>query len=248
MKNNPLYHAVSECGMRENNEDLVLVNPIGHDGSLLAVCIDGVGGENGGEVAASIAARSISSCLSGMSHPSLEALRMAVVSANNDIIEMQRLPAMSHMSCVLTACIVDPDSSIIHVCHVGDTRLYAYSPARKSLQKLTSDHSYVGHLYDLGILTEEQARNHPRRNMINRGLGFQTLDYTTSYIQFVSIPSEPSDRLLLCTDGLYDAVSSECIASVLGESLNPETAVDTLVRLAAEGGSHDNISAIAIFL
>lgn len=85
------------------------------------------------------------------------------------------------MSCVLTACIVDTGNGCIHLCHVGDTRLYVLDNA-EILRKVTPDHSWVGSLLDSGQISEHDARKHARRHIINRALGLQRLDFFSDYL------------------------------------------------------------------
>jgi len=236
----------SEQGRRDNNEDACIALMLCERYSLFVV-IDGVGGEEAGEVAASIACETISSYFAEMDKITLDDLKMSVVTANNNIIDMQSNPRQRHMSCVLTACIVDLSEGLIHICHVGDTRLYTLNNDTK-LQKITPDHSWVGRLLDSGQITEEEARNHKRRNIINRALGMQRLDYFTEYLYTDTITTESLQQIMLCSDGVYDVLSSEAIRTILINEFSTEDIVKTLVETALEKGSHDNISAISIRL
>lgn len=135
----------------------------------------------------------------------------------------------------------------LHIAHVGDTRLYAYSRDDDRLVKMTPDHSYVGRMYDAGALTEEEARRHPRRNVISRCLGSQVLDSMTRYV-FADTDETDADMLLLCSDGLYDAVSGDEIKAALRAGRDAREISERLVAEAYSGGSRDNISAIIIRL
>lgn len=240
------YACISEQGMRDNNEDLCVASVLG-EGQALFVCIDGVGGEEGGEMAAAIAADTIRSYFSEMENIKLDDLKMSVVMANNNIIDMQHNPLLRHMSCVLTACIIDTAAGLLHICHVGDTRLYVLGDAGP-IRKITPDHSWVGRLLDNGLITEEEARTHKRRNIINRALGMQRLDFFTEYLYSETIKLKGVRHILLCSDGLYDAVPSQKIQSILEQGNNPGEITKTFVETALRMGSHDNISAITIIL
>lgn len=240
------YFSVSEQGRRENNEDLCLTEPLADGKYLLAVICDGVGGENGGEVASYIAAKTLRDYLTEYRSINIEMLRMGLIAANNAIIELQTNPRYEHMSTCVSSCILSPGTNELHICHVGDTRVYAYNRKSGKLSKLTADHSYVGHIYDTGKITERQAMNHPKRNRIDRCLGACRLSYFDDYIYAVTIPLEKIDRLLLCSDGLYDIVSSEEMKQVLVAEESPEIAAEILINKALSKGSHDNISTIVI--
>lgn len=240
------YAYISEQGLRENNEDACVASKLS-DKFYLFVVIDGVGGEEAGEVAASIAAETISSYFTGMNYMTLDDLKMSVVSANNNVMDMQANPRQRHMSCVLTACIVDTSMGVIHICHVGDTRLYTLD-CTNQLHKITSDHSWVGRLLDSGQISEEEARNHKRRNIINRAVGLQRLDYFTEYLYTETIKTDGLKQIMLCSDGVYDVLTSTMIETVLVDEESPEEISKNLVSLALKNGSHDNISVISIKL
>lgn len=232
--------------MRENNEDACVAMNLSNRYALFVV-IDGVGGEEAGEVAASIAADTVSSHFVGMDSITPDDLKMSVVTANNNIVDMQTNPRQSHMSCVMTACIVDSSAGLVHVCHVGDTRLYTLDSDRR-LHKITPDHSWVGQLLDSGQISEEEARNHKRRNIIDRALGLQRLDYFTEYLYTGTITTEGLQQIMLCSDGIYDVLPSESIRTILVDEDSSENIVKSLVGNALKMGSHDNISAISIIL
>lgn len=246
MKRHIRFAALSEKGLRENNEDLCVVKYI-DDNHLLCICIDGVGGENGGEIAASIAAETITKYLESSCQPDLSDLKMAVISANNSIMEMQVNPRLAHMSCVLTACLIDLASLTVHICHVGDTRLYIHQTGAQ-LSKITPDHSWVGRMLDSGQISEEEAMNHPRRNMISRALGVQRLDWFSKYVFTDSISAENVDLILLTTDGVYDIISSSRMNDIIREDKQPDDIAAALVESAISGGSHDNCSVIVVRL
>lgn len=140
------FSCLSEKGLRDHNEDSCFVVKVNHDCQVFVV-IDGVGGEDAGGYAALIAFETFSSYFTDMKHITLDDLKMCVVSANNKIIDMQIIPGLSHMSCVLTACMIDTTAQLMHICHVGDTRLYTLD-SHLQMHKITPDHSPVGYLLD----------------------------------------------------------------------------------------------------
>ena len=233
--------------VRTNNEDAFLVRGIWDDRHVLAVVIDGVGGYEGGEVAAAIARDSILDFL--QNHPSgdsLGLLKKAVTYANNMIYrEREAKPELSSMSCVLTAALVELDKMRVNVAHVGDTRLYQYASDR--MEKLSHDHSLVGYREEIGDLTEEEAMNHPQRNIISRDVGSCMLDDNdTSYVEVASYPLEAKSQLLLCSDGLCDMVTSNEMAYILSQNITVEEKVAELIDAALAHGGKDNVTVVLV--
>lgn len=241
------YYALSDQGRRENNEDLCHVESLADGKYLLAIVCDGVGGELAGEVASDIAAKQLAKYLKDCTEISLDTLRIGLIAANNDIIEVQQYnPRQLHMCTCVSACVISPDTNELHICHVGDTRIYGYNKEKDELTKLTLDHSFVGRLYEEGLITEQEAMTHPKRNRIDRCLGSHQLSWFEDYIYAVTIPLEGIARLLLCSDGLYDKVCSNEMKAILAKGDSPEATAKTLVKDAYDKCSHDNISVIII--
>ena len=242
------YVGKSDIGkLRTNNEDANIAQNIWDDNHVLGVAIDGVGGYEGGERAAEIAKETIVDYL--MKHQNgerLDLLKSAVVEANNKIEdERQTKKQFPNMSCVLTACIVEVDKKRINMVHVGDTRLYQYYG--NALLKLSHDHSLIGYREEIGNLTEEEAMNHPERNLINRLVGetFHHLD-DKDFIEAATFPLLPNSTLLLCSDGLCDMLTSSEMLSVLKQNISLKDKVKELIRLANDKGGKDNITVILI--
>lgn len=232
--------------VRTNNEDAFVVQPIWDDNNLLAVVIDGVGGYEGGEVAAAIARDSIVEYLEKYYNGErLELLKQAVVYANNRIYE-ERLAnsKLSNMGCVLTAILIDAEDNRVNLAHVGDTRLYQY--AFGEIKKLSHDHSLVGYREEIGDLTEEEAMNHPQRNIISRDVGSKQLDGGEDYVDAESFPFEYKSSFLLCSDGLSDLVTSAAMKEVLEMDISVAEKVELLIERANEAGGKDNITVIIV--
>jgi serine/threonine protein phosphatase PrpC len=150
------------------------------------------------------------------------------------------------MSCVLTAALINLKTGKMDVCHVGDTRLYMLKD--QILTKITSDHSFVGPMEESGQLTELEAMDHPRRNIITRSVGKDILQWGTEYIQTHTIMLEPDSTLLLCSDGLYDMVHSSRTVEILSEPISVDKRVDKLIDAALEAGGKDNVTVLVIDL
>lgn len=238
----------TDMGMvRTNNEDAFVVRNIWDDMHVLAVAIDGVGGYEGGEVAAAIARDSIQQYL--LENPEgekAELLKRAVVYANNRInAERQSDAERSQMSCVLTAVLVDVAEQYINMAHVGDTRLYQY--CNGEMTKLSHDHSLVGYREEIGDLTEEEAMNHPQRNVISRDVGSRFIpENDEEYVEVNSFPLLSNSTLLLCSDGLCDMVTSVAMAAVLAGDASLEEKVSALVASANAAGGRDNVTVVLV--
>lgn len=249
MKNreNIRFCGLTDTGKRRtNNEDAFVAEKL-DDNTVLAVVIDGVGGYEGGEVAAEIAQKEIPSYLKEFNRGErLELLKQAVVCANNAIFDRRQLDtARPNMSCVLTSALIDADRKVIDMVHVGDTRMYQYHYGE--LLKLSHDHSYVGYCEEIGELTEEQAMHHPRRNEISRAVGEERHGVCDqSFLEAVEHPLLPDSILLLCSDGLTDLVTSAQIVSILEQGVPLEEKTRQLVDAANETGGKDNITVVLV--
>ena len=242
------YYGDTNIGnVRPKNEDNFVLKEVWGGTHLLAVVVDGVGGNGGGDVAADLASRCISEHFyeCEQTPDSLDVLQAAVIFANNSIYAQHYNPWLSQMSCVLTTALVNLETGKMDVCHIGDTRLYIFKDG--SLTKITTDHSLVGPLEESGEYTEEQAMKHPQRNIITRSAGKDILHWGTEYIQTHTIQLEPC-TLLLCSDGLYDMVHSSQIKRILQEPIPAEKRVEKLIDAALEAGGKDNVTVIVIDL
>ncbi len=240
------YYGMTDTGLvRQNNEDAFVLQKIWDDNHILCVVIDGLGGYEGGEVAAEIAVSVITAFLSdNREGKALELLKKAVTEANNAVVSAKAdQPRLARMGCVLTACIIDLQARQLNVAHIGDTRLYRINGG--CITKLTHDHAIVGYMEETGQLTEEDAMNHPYRNVIERFLGEDRhLVDDPQFIDAAIFPITSGEALLLCSDGLSDMLTS---AEILNDvSPNCEETVKDLIRDANEKGGRDNVTVIAV--
>lgn len=233
--------------IRSNNEDAFIAQYIWDEKHVLAVAIDGVGGYEGGEIAASLAQKNIIEYLESYSNGErLELLKQAVIFANNRIYsERKNLPQYSSMSCVLTAILVEIESKRINMAHIGDTRLYQF--ANGEIIKLSHDHSLIGYREEIGELTEEEAMKHPQRNVIGRDVGSQFLENSgNDYIEVETFPLISNSILLLCSDGLCDMITSEQMKAELGKTLPVKDKVNNLIKEANKAGGKDNVTVVLV--
>ena len=130
------------------------------------------------------------------------------------------------------------------VAHVGDSRAYLVDQEQGWINQITSDHSFVEALLAAGHITDEQAAEHPMRNVLYRALG-QAPDTTAdTYDRYL----KDGDRIVLCSDGLTRHIDPEEIAEIVLADENPEVATQRLIDLANKRGGEDNISAVVILM
>lgn len=224
------FSYMTDKGMRrEKNEDSVYA-----DGRLFVVA-DGMGGHNAGEVASRMAVSVVIERLKSVNENYREEISGAVSAANEKILSSATGKYMG-MGTTVDICIVDKNE--VHIGHVGDSRVYLIHNG--AMTKLTVDHSYVEMLVRKGEITREEAANYPMKNMITRAVGVGD-DVLTDYC-VKSIDS--GDVLLMCTDGLTNALSEDDILSVILSENEPEKMTAELTKKANENGGPDNITVV----
>ncbi|TWR25589.1 serine/threonine-protein phosphatase [Mucilaginibacter achroorhodeus] len=241
------YFGQTDTGrVRSNNEDTFVARKVMHDKYVLAAVIDGVGGYNGGEVAAEIAQTVFTEQLSKPQANIIEGMIEAFKQASRDIAAKKAEDkALESMACVATMAIADIENNRFYYAHVGDTRLYLLRD--QSLVKISKDHSFVGFLEDSGRLTEDAAMNHPKRNEINKALGFSNqVETDDSFVETGDSPFLPGDLLLLCSDGLTDLVDKEGILSILTLNASLQEKARELITAANNNGGRDNVTVVLV--
>ncbi len=226
--------------VRPNNEDRVYCD----DARGIYFVVDGMGGHAAGEQAASIAVERLRARLERPGDNPEQRLREAIALANNAIHEAaQTTPAWLGMACVLTVALVE--NGEVTVGHVGDSRLYQIRQG--VIRKLTRDHSPVGEREDAGEISEKEAMLHPRRNEVYRDVGSEEhAPDDPDFVDTFRFALEPDSAVLLCSDGLSDALPSEQILRMVEENAtDPQSVVRVLVAAATRVG-HDNVSVVLI--
>lgn len=231
-----IYAGKTDVGKkRHNNEDSYIVNCEGKD--KIFIVADGMGGHNAGEVASLQACRIIEEAILNSEGNIEDILKSAVEKANREIfIRAAENESMRGMGTTIDACVANGD----HICiaHVGDSRVYIVSD--EGIRKITKDHSVVGMMVDSGSITEEEAKNHPSRNLITRAVGTAM----TVEVDIVNETIHNDEIVLLCTDGLSNMVARDDICSIIKEHENLDDAACALVDKAKENGGDDNITVI----
>ncbi len=229
--------------------DVGMVRDANQDSMLLAdgvsVVADGMGGHAGGEVASRIAVESIEASLPDPAERALRVLDLvlAVQAANDHVWERSGDdPHLAGMgtTVVAAAVVVEDGEERIAIVNVGDSRAYRLSGGH--LDQVSEDHSYVGELVREGRLSPEDARHHPRKNIVTRAIGIEEV---VDVDEFQLLP-RTGDRYLLCSDGLTDEVDEDEIAHVLRTVADPDEAAETLVALANEHGGRDNTTVVIV--
>jgi protein phosphatase len=240
----------SEAGpLRGHNEDYAGVfAPTTPDDSWdrgpVFVVADGLGGHAAGEVASRAAVEALlSSWTDGTPDDPAKALRAATRVANTAVLDRSFTDGRSGMGTTLTALTLAGRNAILT--HVGDSR--AYLVRGDSCRQLTTDHSRVGEMMRMKLLTPEQAANHPARSQLTRSIGGDL----TVQVDVVRESLEVGDTFVLCSDGLWDDVRSQEIAAIAGALGSHElptavAAADALVSLAVERQAADNVTAVVV--
>src|SRR3954452_8492939 len=225
------YSAISDVGrVRKDNQDSGYASP------HLLVIADGVGGAARGDVASSTAVQALRRIDGPPPEDMLEALAGAIHRAHDRIAELvEQNPEYDGTSTTVTAALFD--GTRIGVGHVGDSRGYLLRGG--TLSQLTKDHTFVQSLIDEGRITEDEARNHPHRNLILRAVdGVHETDP-----DLFELDVAPGDRLLLCSDGASGVLDANRLSDILGTG-SPDHAAVELVRASLEAGSSDNVTCV----
>ncbi len=235
---------------RSNNEDSVLSIEIMSSfesrstSTFLCAIADGVGGNQKGEVASKLALQTLAAKVSTSMIKRGETelsriLKSAVEEANEAIVKYGTEHSESEgMATTIVVALIHRNTAC--VAHVGDSRAYLIN--RAEIKQLTKDDSQVQELIDAAKLTPEQARHFPGRNIITKAVGAAVdIEVSTS-----SLSLAPGDRILLCSDGLWGAVTDTEIQKITFDLPTPQLACNKLVSLANERGGKDNISVVIV--
>ena len=251
--------------VRPNNEDAFLalaidgreVRYLGKTGraslagqDFVFAVSDGMGGAKSGEFASRSTVDRVTKLFpgafravtSGKAAPSEELLQELVAAIHADLLKFgYAYEECAGMGATLSLCWVWPHA--VFFAHIGDSRIYHLSRAGV-LRQLTDDHTYVGWLRRQGELNERQAREHPRRNVLQQALGAGN-QFVTPHI--AAVPHQPGDRFLICSDGLVDGLWDSQIAELLGAADQPVDQpglAQRMVEEAVKNSGRDNTTAV----
>ena len=209
---------------------------------LLLAVADGMVGHAKGEEASKIALNAIArSVIPELFNdtPFTELLEKGIQNANQDILDYTaKYPESSGMGTTSVCAVVKGNE--VHLANVGDSRAYAVSD--DEIRPLTKDHSYVQALVDEGKITQAEAREHPKKNIITKAVGISpSVEADKSILTLGS-----DESLLLCCDGVIAHLPDEDIHKIINDSPDPQSACQKIVDTANERGGTDNISLIIL--
>lgn len=224
---------------RKNNEDSYYVNK----SKNLYVLADGMGGHLAGERASKMATEIIGQDFAKDREiksidDAIEILSSSIRDANKKIFESsQENEDYRGMGTTLSSGLILGD--VLIYSNIGDSRIYRIN---EEMEQITQDDSFVNYLIEIGEITEEEAKNHPKKNVLTKAMG------TTSDIEVIvnTLDIKDKDVFLFCSDGLTNMVSDEEIFKIVKEN-SPEEARDMLLNLALKNGGMDNITFILVF-
>ena len=233
------YFCLTDPGkVRDHNEDSVAIVMNESLEYLLAVA-DGMGGHRAGEIASNITINHLTKCFKdkvtvGTKEEAIEFLKQAVSEANEKIYEYtEQNPESKGMGTTIVVALFTNDYLLFG--NIGDSSGFVFK--NNKIHKVTTDHTLVNLLVKSGELTEEEARKHPRKNVLMRALGATT----TVEMDIVMVETDV-DGILLCSDGLTNMLEFEQIEKVLNEKLDAQDMVRKLINKSNNRGGNDNIS------
>lgn len=237
-------HGITDIGKaRSINQDSYAVEMFEDAETGIMLVCDGMGGVKGGEIASSIAVRTIMDSLKAKIKPKMSkqniknALDEAIKKANINIVsralEEQDLLGMGTTCVCAIVC-----ENIITIANVGDSR--AYVVENEKLRQISEDHSLVNNLVKAGEITPEEAVMHPKKNIITRALG---VDEDVE-IDYFNVDIKEDMYLILCSDGLTNEVSDIEICYEVVNGITEKEACEALKDIANKRGGHDNITIV----
>ncbi len=239
-----LFGATDVGRVRRDNQDNYAFRTLKENGALLAVC-DGMGGARAGQVASTAAVETFFStveeaCVDGAPDDPAqrtELLLQACYEANHHVYSLaESREDYEGMGTTLVAALVFPGEA--YVLNVGDSRCYLIED--HLIRQVTVDHSLVQMMVDRGEITKEEARNHPKKNLITRAVGVdREVNCDVHKVQLGQ-----SSRLLLCSDGLTNVLTDSVLLQESDRQKNPEQFAKTLIDLTLEHGAPDNITVV----
>ena len=236
-----IYSATDVGQKRKMNQDYVFASaePVGNLPNLFVVA-DGMGGHNAGDYASSHAVTSmVEEIRQDADFNPIKVIRHAIECVNTEILtQAQQDEKLRGMGTTMVAATIV--GHYAYVANVGDSRLYVIG---EKIQQITRDHSLVQEMVRMGELDPEQARKHPKKNIITRALGAErTVD-----IDFFDLKMEPDSVILMCSDGLSNMVEDSKLEEIiLDQTKELPQKGERLLREANQNGGKDNIAVILV--
>lgn len=239
---NRCYHVTDKGKVRPNNEDFCLC----HNEAKLYLLSDGMGGHNAGEIASSETVKYLSNILLNEINESPkdmgDFLEQSILNTHEHIFELSRKkPEYRGMGCTISIAYIDNNFNL-HTIHVGDSRVYLIR--NRSIQQIGMDHSLIAKAIKNGQMTPEQAKESNIKNQLTMAIGVNVdiiPEYNMNKIKL-------GDKIILCSDGLWDMVSDEIILEIVNSKENSKEICTSLLNKALNEGGKDNISIISILI
>ncbi len=217
---------------RDHNEDTYGIDL--KNGLFLVA--DGMGGHDHGEIASALARDHILHAVKNKTP-----IKQAILEANQEIINSS-MEKPGDLPMGTTIVLLKIKDMTFDCAWVGDSRVYKLT--NNELSPLSSDHSYVQELVDQDLITAEQARSHPHRNVVTQALG--VTDNSEISVSENHGTIKTKDKFLICSDGLTEEVDDAAIEEIMKKSITPKEISDQLLIQALENGGSDNITAIVL--
>mgnify|MGYP002624160721 CR=1 FL=1 len=238
------FYGYTCIGGRQEDQDCLAYDNV-HGRQIFAVC-DGMGGQAGGCIASTTAAKALTDSLKRQAEivPTKEAILTAVSEANTAVyMKSQEEPSLRGMGTTLTLLVIDKQAA--YVTHIGDSRIYQLRKGHKKFR--TFDHSQVFEQVAKGKMTEEEARVHPRSNVLSKAIGI----LPDVEAKVTKLSYKEGDRFILCCDGVWNSQPEADVIAMFSANKDLETTIMSTRSLVEKigkenGGKHDNHTMIAV--
>ena len=224
------------ASLAQMDEGAFLSTDVPAEGTLWAVC-DGMGGQNNGEIASHMAISGMRELQDHLKGRDFE------TSIQSWVRQANRAVAAKADGGGSTLAMLYCTNGYIQTAHIGDSRVYRCHGGK--LTQITRDHSKVEMLLAAGMITEEEARNHPKKNVITRYLGMSD-EYVTEATVSRKLPLEKGDRYLLCSDGVTDMISNTQLETILTQPGDVSSCAQAIREAVFAAGARDNLTAIIL--
>lgn len=234
-----VYSATDVGQKREINQDYIYCSekPVGNLSNLLIVA-DGMGGHNAGDFASRFCVEEVVNEIKNNQEPTIISTIESAIKKTNSKLMQQSLTKSNLEGMGTTLVLATVAEHMMYVANVGDSRLYLIND---TIRQITEDHSLVEEMVRTGEIKREEARFHPKKNIITRAIGVNR----TVSTDFFEVALTKGDKVLLCSDGLSNMLSDQEILTVIKENQdNYDSAVKQLIACANNSGGKDNISVV----
>ncbi|MFN8577394.1 MAG: Stp1/IreP family PP2C-type Ser/Thr phosphatase [Candidatus Sericytochromatia bacterium] len=222
-------NGLSDVGkVRQNNEDNFYCG-----NENIFIVADGLGGHSAGEVASEMTVKHVS----GNKPKTLDDLAQGIAEANHNVYTKAK-ELGNDMATTISAMLIYDNKA--NIAHVGDSRIYLVRDDK--IYPITDDHTPVMESLRAGLITEEQAKNHPLRHMLSRTIGTHfEVEIDTMLVDLVV-----NDIFVMCTDGLTNHLEDDDIYDIVKASKNPEDTTKNLITMALHRGGSDNVTVVVV--